>query len=122
MSYKNFLDGQIQLRESYKKPEPETKQLLLPGYHQYHYPVPTFKKANDPIPWVKGNHTETIENTYKKYEGPYKQYYLGDTKLRTNPVTHPVEDAAYNKYLNKQRNMMTSSLTKAGNQLLHSYQ
>ena len=98
--YKDYLDFQYNLENEKKQNwknenQSDLHQLIMPSYDYLNRPIPTAKKANDTINWVKNNHTETLRNG--------KNYYLGDTKLRHNPITQPVEDADYNKYLNKQR-------------------
>jgi len=98
--YKDYLDFQnnieIEKKQIWKNENSnDLNQLIMPSYDYLNRPVPTSKKANDTINWVKNNHTETLRNS--------KNYYLGDTKLRHNPIIQPVEDASYNKYLNKQR-------------------
>jgi hypothetical protein len=128
--YKDYLDFQYKVLNDKKhnsKSENlnEINQLMMPSYDYPNRPIPTSKKANDSIDWVKNNHIETLRNG--------KHYYLGDTKLRHNPITQPVEDVAYNKYLNKQKilyginqNMInlnnshhnTNTLANAGNNIL----
>lgn len=99
--YKDYLDFQYKMhndkKHNWKTTENinELNQLMMPSYDYPNRPVPTAKKANDTIDWIKNNHLETLKNG--------KHYYLGDTKLRHNPIIQPVEDTAYNKYLNKQK-------------------
>ncbi len=94
----------------------EKNELIMPSYNYPNLPVAMFKKANDPINWIKANHTETLRNNNKNY-------YLGDSALRHNPIIQPVEDKEYNKYLNKQKalygtNIKTNTLADAGNKVL----
>ena len=42
---------------------------------------------------------DVSRNTLLDYEGTSR--YLGDSKLRHNPITCPVNDYYYNKYVNK---------------------
>lgn len=116
-SYKEFLDFQNNLyRNSDKKDFPNLNQLIMPSYHYYNRPLATSKKAIDSINWVKNNHTETLHNGYKNF-------YLGDSQLKHNPIIQPLDDIEYNKYLNRERKLVgfNSPLQgKSGNQLLSS--
>jgi hypothetical protein len=124
-NYKDFLDNQAQTKnfERNQKDIVEVgSQLIMPSYHLPNRPVVVSKKAVDGITWVKNNHLETLQNGHKNF-------YLGDTILKHNPITTPLNDFDYNKYINKQRlvygnssNASNSpSLAKAGNQLFASY-
>jgi hypothetical protein len=98
--YKDYLDFQYKVQNDKKNNFKsdnliDVNQLIMPSYDYPNRPVPTAKKANDVIDWVKNNHLETLNSG--------KHYYLGDSKLRHNPIIQPIEDANYNKYLNKQK-------------------
>jgi hypothetical protein len=123
--YKNYLDFQYNIenekRQTWKNDNlNDRNRLIMPSYDYPNRPVPTAKKANDTIDWVKNNHTESLRSG--------KHYYLGDTMLKHNPITQPVEDIAHNKYLNKQRIMYginqnpvignNTTLANAGNNIL----
>lgn len=123
--YKEYLDYQNNLgndknQTSLNDNFSERNRLIMPSYDYPNRPIPTAKKANDSIDWVKHNHTETLRSG--------KHYYLGDTILRHNPITQPIEDICYNKYLNKQRNFYgnnksptnasSNTLAMAGNKVL----
>jgi hypothetical protein len=119
-AYKDFLDQQrnMKIEKNTNNTEDINQQLILPSYKYPNKPIPTAKKANDGVTWAKNNHNETLINNYKNY-------YLGDTSLRHNPITLPVEDNHYNKYLTKQKmiyginsnNNQDNTLAKAGNQI-----
>ena len=123
--YKEYLDFQNSLGNEKKQTSIndnfiERNRLIMPSYDYPNRPIPTGKVANDSIDWVKHNHTETLRSG--------KHYYLGDTILRHNPITQPIEDISYNKYLNKQRNLYgvnkspsnssSNTLAMAGNKVL----
>lgn len=96
--YKNYLDYQSVNKSTIdSNKEDPLNPLIMPGYHHPNLPIPTSKKAIDSITWVKSNHTETLHN------GNRQVNYLGETKLRHNPIIQPLNDHDYNKYLNKQR-------------------
>ncbi len=48
-----------------------------------------------------------------------RNFYLGSTKLRHNPIVHPVNDWEYNKYLIRYRNMTNRPLMNSGNTIMN---
>ena len=55
--------------------------------------------------------SDAEQKTLMDYEGNNR--YLGDSKLRHNPITCPVNDYYYNKYVNKLKK--ESEIIPAGN-------
>jgi hypothetical protein len=122
--YKDYLDTQkvIKVNKSFTNGnEPSEDQLIMPGYHFPSRPIATGKKASDSINWVKNNHVETLNNGYG--QNP-KNYYLGNTMLRHNPITEPLDNIDYNKYLTKQRVALNyhgeggNTFSRLGNQII----
>jgi len=112
--YKEYLDNQNQLGKLNKiknKEDDMRPQLLMPAYYYPNLPQPIYHKARDSLlaskdqehyfgkdmnKFFKG---DVSRNTLLDYEGTSR--YLGDSKLRHNPITCPVNDYYYNKYVNK---------------------
>ena len=86
-------------------------QLLMPAYYYPNLPEPIYHKARDSLLASKNQEEyfgkdmnrffkgDASSNTLMDYEGNNR--YLGDSKLRHNPITCPVNDYYYNKYVNK---------------------
>jgi len=125
-SYKDYLDHQKSSFQGYQDSQQNVPNLIMPSYHYLNKPVPLSRKAVDSIDWVKHNHLETLNNRNRFC-------YLGSSNLRHNPITQPLNDFEYNKYLSKQRknynnngatnNMMSSvdsinTLVKVGSSII----
>lgn len=95
-NYKTYLDSQS-TEKTQKTMEERDKaitgrQLLLPSYNYPNFPVPLTKKAFDPL---HVDHASTPDLTVNKTK------YLGESSLRHNPITCPINDIEYNKYVFK---------------------
>jgi hypothetical protein len=113
-NYKDYLDQQKEKKifdiQNEKKYDIST-ELIMPSYHYPNKPVPTSKAAKDSISVSKNHHNFFDKDMNKFFQGDSqyetlisysgKNYYLGDTRLRHNPITHPINDAEYNKYVVK---------------------
>ena len=103
MNYKTYLDQQneqkkISKEENKKRTLTESaQQLLMPSYNYPNLPQPYKNKAFDPINY----YTKTPSSPSYMTERPS---YLGESRLRHNPITCPVDDIEYNKYVNYDRN------------------
>ena len=112
--YKEYLDNQNQLDKLNKmknKGDDMRPQLLMPAYYYPNLPEPIYHKARDSLLASKDQENyfgkdmnkffrgDASRNTLLDYEGSSR--YLGDSKLRHNPITCPVNDYYYNKYVNK---------------------
>ena len=103
MNYKTYLDQQneqkkISKEENKKRTLTESaQQLLMPSYNYPNLPQPYKNKAFDPINY----YTKTPSSPSYMTERPS---YLGESRLRHNPITFPVDDIEYNKYVNYDRN------------------
>ena len=86
-------------------------QLIMPSYYYPNLPEPIYHKARDSLLASK-NQENYFGKSMKKFFGgdasrstllDYEETskYLGDSKLRHNPITCPVNDYYYNKYINK---------------------
>lgn len=96
-NYKDFLDSQKNSKETDRIPEDlNINNLIMPSYHYPNKPIPTSKRAADPISWMKSREVTSVSN-----QG--KNCYLGDSALKHNPIVNPLDNIEYNKYLNKQR-------------------
>ena len=112
--YKEYLDNQTELDKLNKMKNTGNDmrpQLLMPSYYYPNLPEPVYHKARDSLlasknpeeyfgkdmdGFFKGDSTSS---TLMDYEGNNR--YLGDSKLMHNPITCPVNDYYYNKYVNK---------------------
>ena len=112
--YKEYLDNQTELDRLNKmknNTEDTRPQLLMPAYYYPNLPEPVYHKARDSLLASKNQEQyfgkdmnrffrgDASSNTLMDYEGNNR--YLGDSKLRHNPITCPVNDYYYNKYVNK---------------------
>ena len=111
--YKEYLDNQNELDKlnKLKNQENNQQQLLMPSYYYPNLPEPIYHKARDSILASKNQEEyfgknmdnffrgDAETNTLLDYEGNNR--YLGDSRLRHNPITCPVNDYYYNKYVNK---------------------
>ena len=112
--YKEYLDNQTELDRlnKMKNNTADTRpQLLMPAYYYPNLPEPVYHKARDSLLASKNQEQyfgkdmnrffrgDASSNTLMDYEGNNR--YLGDSKLRHNPITCPVNDYYYNKYVNK---------------------
>ena len=112
--YKEYLDNQNELDKLNKlknKGDDMRPQLLMPSYYYPNLPEPIYHKARDSLLASKDQENyfgkdmnrffrrDASQNTLLDYEGTNR--YLGDSKLRHNPITCPVNDYYYNKYVNK---------------------
>ena len=112
--YKEYLDNQTEL-DRLNKMKNNTNdmrpQLLMPSYYYPNLPEPVYHKARDSLLALKNQEEyfgkdmnkffreDASSSTLMDYEGNNR--YLGDSKLRHNPITCPVNDYYYNKYVNK---------------------
>ena len=112
--YKEYLDNQTELDKLNKMKnngDDMRPQLLMPAYYYPNLPEPVYHKARDSLLASKNQEEyfgkdmnrffrgDASGNTLMDYEGNNR--YLGDSKLRHNPITCPVNDYYYNKYVNK---------------------
>ena len=112
--YKEYLDNQNQLDQLNRlknQRDDMRPQLIMPSYYYPNLPEPIYHKARDSLLASKNQENyfgknmkkffsgDASSNTLIEYEG--RNPYLGDSKLRHNPITCPVNDYYYNKYINK---------------------
>ena len=112
--YKEYLDNQTELDKLNRMKNEGNDmrpQLLMPAYYYPNLPEPIYHKARDSLLASKNQEEyfgkdmnrffrgDASSNTLMDYEGNNR--YLGDSKLRHNPITCPVNDYYYNKYVNK---------------------
>ena len=112
--YKEYLDNQTELdrlNRMKNNTNDARPQLLMPAYYYPNLPEPVIHKARDSLLASKNQEEyfgkdmnkffrgDASSNTLMDYEGNNR--YLGDSKLRHNPITCPVNDYYYNKYVNK---------------------
>jgi hypothetical protein len=112
--YKQYLDGQNEANYLKKKSQPQEDtrpQLIMPAYWYPNRPIPINRKARDSLLFSK-NQNQYFDKDMNKFFRWDSQYntlmdydnsgrYLGDSDLRHNPITCPVNDYYYNKYVNK---------------------
>jgi hypothetical protein len=101
-------------------------QLIMPAYFYPNRPVPLHKKARDSLLFAK-NQKDIFDqdmNKFFRYDSQHSTLidyersggYLGDSKLRHNPITCPVNDYYYNKYVN---NMKKATEIPPGNDVFN---
>ena len=88
-------------------------QLLMPAYYYPNLPEPVYHKARDSLLASKNQEEyfgkdmnrffrgDSSSSTLMNYEGNNR--YLGDSRLRHNPITCSFNDYYYNKYVNKMK-------------------
>ena len=76
------------------------EQLLMPSYRYSNVPKSLIDYT------LSKNYS--VVNTIKKEESP-KKFYLGDSTLKHNPITFPVEDISPKKYIINQVNKQNNS-------------
>ena len=114
--YKEYLDNQTELDKLNKMKNTGNDmrpQLLMPSYYYPNLPEPVYHKARDSLLASKNQEEyfgkdmnrffrgDASSSTLMDYEGNNR--YLGDSRLRHNPITCPVNDYYYNKYVNKMK-------------------
>ena len=114
--YKEYLDNQTELDKLNKMKNDGSDmrpQLLMPAYYYPNLPEPVYHKARDSLLASKNQEEyfgkdmnrffkgDASSSTLMNYEGNNR--YLGDSRLRHNPITCPVNDYYYNKYVNKMK-------------------
>ena len=112
--YKEYLDNQNQLDKLKKlknQRDDMRPQLIMPSYYYPNLPEPIYHKARDSLLASKNQENYFGKNMNKFFSGDascntlldYEESsrYLGDSKLRHNPITCPVNDYYYNKYINR---------------------
>ena len=77
---------------------------ILPSYFTVNRPIPIYKKAADTINLIKNyqqfeNSIDSLNN--KGNFSKNNNIASWETKLNHNPITHPLMDINYNKYLGK---------------------
>ena len=85
-------------------------QLIMPAYWYPNRPIPLYKKAKDSLDYSKNSNSffrgRGDMNRFFEWDSQYKTLmdydntgkYLGDSNLRHNPITCPVNDYYYNKF------------------------
>ena len=114
--YKEYLDNQNEidhLNKLNQSNEDMRPQLIMPAYFYPNRPVPIYKKARDSLLFAKNqqDYFDKDMNKFFRYDSQHSTLidyersggYLGDSKLRHNPITCPVNDYYYNKYVNQMK-------------------
>ena len=114
--YKEYLDNQNEidhLNKLNQSNEDMRPQLIMPAYFYPNRPVPLLKKARDSLLFAKNqkDYFDHDMNKFFRYDSQHSTLidyessggYLGDSKLRHNPITCPVNDYYYNKYVNQMK-------------------
>ena len=101
-NYRNILDRQSEERRNeLKRIRSEyynigKEQLMMPGYKHPNLPKPLeqYVLSNSLSSSYIGNN-----NNYTNYFNTQRIDYLGDSNLKHNPITCPIDDLEYNKYV-----------------------
>ena len=114
--YKEYLDNQNEidhLNKLNQSNEDMRPQLIMPAYFYPNRPVPLYNKARDSLLFAKNqqDYFDKDMNRFFRWDSQHKTLidyessggYLGDSKLRHNPITCPVDDYYYNKYINQMK-------------------
>lgn len=106
-NYKDILDHQNEIKKAEFSKSTTLKdsgeQLLMPSYRYPNLPRASYKKAFDSLSYIA--RTPIKKDLYVNQSLGNKSGYLGETLLRHNPITCPVDDYEYNKYVRQARNM-----------------
>lgn len=126
-SYKDFLDYQNKQKQNEKimlkkqSLSDMAEQLLMPSYNYPNLPKAVVKKACDPLgyysrtpgiverrtsPMVVDNNSMSTDIGSSTVEYKERPSYLGDSRLRHNPITCPVDDIGYNRYVIRDLNQI----------------
>ena len=136
-NYRDYLDGQMQQRINARNSNrniltESAEQLLMPSYKYPNLPQAVVKKAFDPLVYYsktpKSMSPLLVDNNSMSTgigssSAMYKERgnYLGDSRLRHNPITCPVDDVEYNKYVNKELYHIYYGTGKGRNQPVEEY-
>ena len=101
-NYRNILDRQSEERRNELKRirsdyyNMGKEQLMMPGYKHPNLPKPLeqYVLSNSLSSSYIGNN-----NNYTNYFNTQRIDYLGDSNLKHNPITCPIDDLEYNKYV-----------------------
>ena len=101
-NYRNILDRQSEERRNELKRIRSDyysigkEQLMMPGYKHPNLPKPLeqYVLSNSLSSSYIGNN-----NNYTNYFNTQRIDYLGDSNLKHNPITCPIDDLEYNKYV-----------------------
>jgi hypothetical protein len=112
--YKEYLDNQNQMDHlnKLKQNDEDTRpSVIMPSYYYPNIDIATKRKAKDSLLFSKNQekYFEKDMNRFFRWDSQYntlmdyehKNSYLGDSSLAHNPITCPVDDYGYNKYINK---------------------
>ena len=112
--YKEYLDNQNQMDHlnKLKQNDEDTRPtVMMPSYYYPNIDIATRRKAKDSLLFSKNQekYFEKDMNKFFRWDSQYntlmdyenKNSYLGDSNLAHNPITCPVNDYGYNKYVNK---------------------
>lgn len=111
--YREYLDNQNKMNQLNKLTEPKYfgPQLLMPAYLYPNRPIPLNKKAADSLQFSKQSNKIFDKDMNKFFDWDSQYYtmmdypnngrYLGDSMLRHNPITCPVNDYYHNRYINQ---------------------
>ena len=91
-NYREFLDRQ-------KNEHKNNKNILISSGEQLL--MPSYRYSNIPkslINYTLHSNNSIVNNTLKNEETP-KKFYLGDSSLKHNPITCPIEDSSSRKYI-----------------------
>ena len=91
-NYKDFLDKQ-------KAEQKNNNNILISSGEQLL--MPSYRYSNVPkslINYTLSRNSNAVINTLKNDESP-KKFYLGDSNLKHNPITFPVEDDTSKNYI-----------------------
>lgn len=82
-------------------------QTILPSYFHENRPIATYKKAADTISLMKRIRFDKSFDSLEKTKFTKNTHW--ETKLAHNPITHPLLDINYNKYLTKSLSLKRSN-------------
>ena len=114
-NYRNILDKQSEerrielkkIRDNYYSVD--KNQLMMPGYKHPNLPKPLEQ-------YVLSNSLSFSGHLNNNYFNNQRITYLGDSNLKHNPITCPIDDLEYNKYIiNDLNKYLYDSKDKIGN-------
>lgn len=113
--YKDYLDNQTQLNKMNRAQpyDDDGNQLIMPSYYYPNLPECVHHRARDSINASKNPEEYFGKDMGKFFKGDAQAKtlidyegdgdYLWESRLRHNPITCPVNDYYYNKYVNKMK-------------------
>ena len=92
-NYKNFLD-----KQKIEQKNNNNNVLIMSGEQLL---MPSYRYSNVPKSLINYtlNKSSSVKRNLNNDDSPKRKFYLGDSSLRHNPITCPIEDTSPKKYI-----------------------